>query len=94
MEPSKGVSCVAYRTFCSCSVACSIVLNVAVAFEQLYAGWFGYDACSLLLSQIVAIFLIISVACRGFETGLSPHFQTVSPVAQNPLGGGGHLYVL
>ena len=49
--------------------------------------WFGYAACSFSLSQIVTIFLIISVACRRFENGLSPHFQTVSPVAQNPWKG-------
>ena len=30
------------------------------------------------------IFLIISVTCRRFENGLSPHFQTMLPVAQNP----------
>ena len=41
LGPSKGVSCVVCRSFCNCSVACSIVLNVAVAFEQklkLYVG--------------------------------------------------------
>ena len=33
--PSKGVSYVACRSFSSCSVTCSIVLNVAVSFEQI-----------------------------------------------------------
>ena len=40
-EPFKRVSCVACRSFCRCSVACFIVLNVAVAFEKklkLYVG--------------------------------------------------------
>ena len=88
---SKGVSCVACHSFCtgfcSCSVACSIILNAAVAFEQklkLYVGLVMLHTAGLSLSQIVMIFLIISVACRCFENGLSQHFQTVSPVTQNP----------
>ena len=32
----------------------------------------------------VTIFLINSVACQRFGNGLSPHFQTMSPVAKNP----------
>ena len=87
MGPSKGVSCVACRLFCSCPAPCSIVLNVAVTFEQkltLYFGLVMLHAAYKSLSQIVAIFLIISVAFRHFDNGLSPHFQTVLPVTQNP----------
>ena len=35
-----------------------------------------------MLIWLFAIFLTISVAYRRFENGLSPHFQTVSPVAK------------
>ena len=94
---SKVVSCVACHWFCSYSAACSIVLNVAVPFEQKLKTkivyWFGYAACSLSLSQIVAIFLIISVTCRRFENGLSPHVQTVSTGCRpKPLEGHSSLW--
>ena len=81
MGPSKGVSCVACHLLCSCPAPCSIVLNVAVTFEQKLTLCFGLvmlHAAYKSLSQIVAIFLIISVAFRHFENGPSPHFQTVA----------------
>ena len=45
--------------------------------------WFSAE-CSLLLLQIVVIFLINSVACLCFENGLLPYFQTMSSVVKNP----------
>jgi hypothetical protein len=33
MRPTKGVTQVAYHSFCSCFVACFIVINVAVTFD-------------------------------------------------------------
>ena len=66
------------------AVACSIILNFVVAFEQklkLYVG--------LVMLHAVC-------CCRNFPDNfrclsalskinvLSPHFQTMSPVAQNP----------
>ena len=82
----QGLSCVTCHSFCSCFVTCSIVPNVAVAFEQklkLYVGLVMLHAVCCCW-QIVAIFLIISVTCQHFENGLSPHFQIVSPVTLNP----------
>ena len=61
--PSKGGSCVFCRSFCSCSVACSIVLNVAVAFEQklkLYVGLVMLHAvcCCRKLSPVGALKMV------------------------------------
>ena len=77
MGSSKGVSCVACRSFCSCSVTCSIVLNVTVTFEQKLKL---YSMLVLLCCmQFVAVTncrdfpVIISVACQCFQNGLLPH---------------------
>ena len=87
MGPSKGVAFVACHSFCNCSVTCSIVPVVAVAFEQkqkLHVGLVMLHAVYRCRKIIVTIFLIVSVACLHFENGLLPHFLTMSPVSQNP----------